>query len=178
MSDRSKTISRLKKNRGSRAAYIKAKLSVLIPAQLRALRMKSFAPRQEDLAKAAEMKQSRISAMEKPGAVNYNLETLIRMASTFKVGLKVEFVSLSEMLRWENQFEQDSFSVVTIDNDLGFSEADQEAGRDFITTGVIGPKYYQDFVGASPAVENEGSTGISLMPSSPSAGALEFVQVR
>jgi len=121
VSDRSKTISRLRQNRASRAAYIKAKLCVLIPAQLRALRLRSETPRQEDLAKTAEMKQSRISAMEKAGAVNYNLETLVRMASALKVGLMVKFVSFSEMLRWENEFSQDAFCVVQLDEDAEFT---------------------------------------------------------
>src|SRR5205807_6330213 len=111
---------RLRKSRGSRAAYTKGKLSVLIPAQLRALRLKSETPKQEDLARAADMKQSRISAMEKPGAVNFNLETLVRMASALRVGLIVQFVSFSEMLRWENNFSQDHFDVVRIDDDAEF----------------------------------------------------------
>ena len=121
MSDRLKTVSRLKASAASRGAYIKAKLSVLIPAQLKALRLKSETPRQEDLAKAAGMKQSRISAMETPGAVNYNLETLVRMASTLKVGMIVKFVSFGEMLKWENDFSQDSFRPVTIEDDPEFT---------------------------------------------------------
>ncbi len=120
MSERSKLISRLLKNRASREAYIGAKLKVLIPSQIRALRLKSQAPRQEDLASAVEMKQSRISAMETPGAVNFNLETLVRLASAFKVGLVVKFVPFSEMLGWENEFSQDAFNVVPIDQDTEF----------------------------------------------------------
>jgi hypothetical protein len=66
------------------------------------------------------MKQSRISAMETPGAVNFNLETLVRIASTLKVGLVVRFVPFSEMLRWENGFNQDQFDVVILENDTEF----------------------------------------------------------
>lgn len=120
MSDRSRTISKLKESAASRAAYIKGKLSVLIAAQLRALRLGSDTPKQEDLALAANMKQSRISAMETPGAVNFNLETLVRMAATLKVALVVKFVSFGEMLRWENEFTQDTFSPVTIEHDPEF----------------------------------------------------------
>jgi transcriptional regulator with XRE-family HTH domain len=120
MSERSKAISRLLKSRDSREAYIGAKLKVLIPSQIRGLRLKSQTPRQEDLAKAAEMKQSRISAMETPGAVNFNLETLVRIAATLRVALIVKFVPFSEMLRWENEFNQDAFSPATIDSDPEF----------------------------------------------------------
>ena len=120
MIDRSERISRLKKSRAARAAYIKGKLNVLIPAQIRALRLKSETPRQEDLAQQAGMLQSRISAIETPGAVNFNLETLVRLASTLKVGLVVQFVPFSKMLRWENGFNQDQFNVVTLENDAEF----------------------------------------------------------
>ncbi len=126
MSGRAKMVSKLKTERVSRAAYMKGKLSVLIPAQIRALRLKSETPRQEDLAREAEMKQSRISTMENPGAVNFNLETLIRLASALKVGLVVKFVSFSDMLRWENECSQDAFNVVTIDDDFAFQEAARE----------------------------------------------------
>lgn len=120
MNERSKKIFKLKESDASRIAYIKAKLSVLIPSQIKALRRKSGMTRQEDLANAANMLQSRISAMEKPGAVNFNLETLVRLASAFKVGMIVKFVPFSEMLRWENQFRQDNFNVTTIDEDSEF----------------------------------------------------------
>jgi transcriptional regulator with XRE-family HTH domain len=124
MSERSEIISKLLKNRTSREAYIGAKLKVLIPSQIRALRLKSPTPRQEDLAKAADMKQSRISAMETPGAVNFNLETLVRLASALRVGLLVKFASFSEMLQWENDFTQDQFDVVTLDRDESFQRGE------------------------------------------------------
>src|SRR5208282_32327 len=68
----------------------------------------------------ADMKQSRISTMERPGATQFNVETLIRLASAFKLGLKVEFVSFSGLLRWENEFNSDSFNPLTIENDIDF----------------------------------------------------------
>jgi hypothetical protein len=77
-------------------------------------------PRQADLASAADMKQSRISMMETPGAANMTLDTLGSIAAALKVGLKVEFVPFSEMLAWENGFSQDKFDVVKIDSDIAF----------------------------------------------------------
>ena len=41
---------------------------------------------QEKLGNEADMKQARISAMEKPGEVAFTLETLIRLAFAFRVG--------------------------------------------------------------------------------------------
>jgi transcriptional regulator with XRE-family HTH domain len=68
-------------------------------------------PRQKDLAREADMHQSRISMFETPGMANVTLETLARLAATFKTGLVVKFVPFHEMLRWENGFSQDVFDV-------------------------------------------------------------------
>jgi transcriptional regulator with XRE-family HTH domain len=119
MSERSNLISRLRTNRDSRAAYIRAKLDVLIPSQLRALRLRQSMT-QAVLADEAGMKQSRISAMETPGKTNFNLETLVSLAATFKVGLIVNFVPFSRMLRWENEYSQDAFDATGIDEDIEF----------------------------------------------------------
>jgi transcriptional regulator with XRE-family HTH domain len=109
----------LQSNFKTRTAYIQAKVGTLVPSQIRALRIKSETPRQPDLAKAAEMHQSRISMLETAGS-NPTLGTLSAIAAALKVGLKVEFVPLSEMLAWENEFSQDDFTVVTIDDDAEF----------------------------------------------------------
>jgi transcriptional regulator with XRE-family HTH domain len=77
-------------------------------------------PRQHDLAVAADMQQSRISMFETPGAANLTLETLAKLAAAFKVGLIVDFVPFSEMLRWENGYSQDAFDVTRIDDDTAF----------------------------------------------------------
>ncbi len=120
MSERLERISRLLSSGASRASYIRAKLNVLISSQIRALRLKRENMTQKQLATLAEMAQPRISAMERPGATKFNVETLVRLASALKVGLKVEFVPFSEMLAWENNFSQDQFDAVTIDNDRQF----------------------------------------------------------
>ncbi len=66
------------------------------------------------------MAQPRISAMERPGETALNVETLVRLASAFKVGLKIEFVEFSEMLAWENNYSQDEFDVLPLDEDRAF----------------------------------------------------------
>jgi hypothetical protein len=101
MNERSQLISRLQVDAKYRAAYIRSKLDILIPSQIRALRGEST---QKELGIAVDMKQSHISAMETPGSVNFNLEALVRLASVFKLGMMVKFVPFSEMLAWENSY--------------------------------------------------------------------------
>lgn len=129
MNERSRAISRLLSNLDARASYIKAKLGVLVPSQIKALRIRSNMTRQSDLARMAKMHQSRISMFETPGAANLTLDTLSRLAAAFKVGLVVEFVPFSEMLGWENGFSQDSFDVVRIDRDKDFIRGTSRIAR-------------------------------------------------
>jgi transcriptional regulator with XRE-family HTH domain len=120
MNDRSNKVFELLNDFDARRSYIKATLGILVPSSIRALRLKSDMPRQSDLAAEARMQQSRISMFETPGEANVTLETLARLAAAFKVGLKVEFVSFNDMLRWENNYSQDTFDVTRIDEDVDF----------------------------------------------------------
>ena len=120
MHERSKRISRLKADRQSRQSYVFSKIAVLVPSQIKALRLTSSTPTQKELAAEAETHQSRLSALEKPGAANVTLETLAWIASIHKVGLLIKFVSHSEMLRWENNYSQDAFTVTRLDADEDF----------------------------------------------------------
>lgn len=75
---------------------------------------------QKQLAQLAKMAQPRISKMERPGEESFNIDTLIRLAAAFKLGLKVEFVPFSKMLAWENSYSQDVFDPAPIDQDIAF----------------------------------------------------------
>jgi transcriptional regulator with XRE-family HTH domain len=75
---------------------------------------------QKQLAALADMAQPRISAMERPGETTFNIDTLVRLAAAFDVGLRVEFVPFSEMLDWENGFSQDAFNPTPIKRDSRF----------------------------------------------------------
>ena len=102
------------------------------------------------------MKQSRISAMETPGKTNFNLETLVSLAATFRVGLVVKFVPFSGMLKWENEFSQDAFTVTQIDDDAQFLHPETSAkqfdlGR---VIAIAGPK-----IGAIRQVGNDIESG-------------------
>jgi transcriptional regulator with XRE-family HTH domain len=138
MSERSTLISKLLRERDYRANYIRAKLDVLVPSQLRALRLKRDLT-QPILADQAGMKQSRISAMETPGRTNFNLETLVRMAATLNVGLMVKFVPFSEMLKWENNYSQDVFDVTPLEKDSDFTNPGQVEQMLAVRTGMQTP---------------------------------------
>lgn len=137
MSERSSRISRLIGDRESRIGYIRAKLAVLIPAQIKALRLKSGMPRQIDLAREADMHQSRISAFETPGSANFTLETLARLAGTFGTGLLVKFVPFTEMLEWENRFSQDTFDVTRLEDDTDFIRPREPVSETILSTGIV-----------------------------------------
>jgi transcriptional regulator with XRE-family HTH domain len=119
MSERSDWIVKLDNNADSFGAYVRGKLDVLVPAQIHSLRL-NRKMKQKELARVIGMKQSRISAMETPGAVNFNLETLVRVAAGMKLGLKVEFVPLSGMLTWEHTFDPQIFNPAPILEDINF----------------------------------------------------------
>ncbi|HME57980.1 MAG TPA: helix-turn-helix transcriptional regulator [Terracidiphilus sp.] len=127
VNERSGRISRLLSNQKSRTAYIKAKLAVLVPAQIRALRLKSTNPPmpfQRDLARESEIKQqSRISMLETPGAANITLETLAKIAAGLRVGVIIKFVPFSDMLRWENSFSPED-DVIRLERDYKFLTPD------------------------------------------------------
>lgn len=93
-----------------RHGLINAQIEIDLPLEIRALR-KQRGWTQPELAKRAEMKQPRISAMEKPGGANFNLETLKRLAEAFDVALIVQFAPFSELLDWSDRFTPDSFAV-------------------------------------------------------------------
>jgi len=119
MNARSKKISKLISDPKFRVSYMRAKLNINVPSQIRALRLRRQLT-QTALAGEAGMKQPRISAMERPGETNFNLDTLTRLAAAYKVGLIVKFAPFSEVLDWENGFSQDTFDVVEIDEDDDF----------------------------------------------------------
>ena len=111
-------ISRLLNSQQSRTAFIKAKLFVLVPAQIRALRLKSVnppMPHQRDLARESKLHQSRISMFETPGAANMTIETIAKIAAALRVGVVIQFVPMREMVEWENAFSIAGFEVERLD---------------------------------------------------------------
>jgi len=85
---------------------------------------------------------------ETPGAANMTIETLSRIAAAFKVGLEVRFVPMSEMLRWENQYSQDTFTVVPLDNDYEFIDPDAAWREESYTRNAGGASQVGDQIGS------------------------------
>jgi transcriptional regulator with XRE-family HTH domain len=128
MSLKTKTINRLIASSDDRESFLRAKLNQLLPSQIKALRLRREWT-QLQLAAKADMKQARISAVEKPGEVAFTLDTLIRLASAFKVGLQMRFVPLSQMLDWEKQYSQDRFNIKAIEDDLALKSDEPPAAK-------------------------------------------------
>lgn len=127
MSERSERISKLLRSQAARTAYIKAKLAVLVPAQIKTLRTKSVdppMPYQRDLARESELHQSRISMFETPGAANMTIETIAKIAAALRVGVVIKFVPFSDMVRWESSFSPDIFHVKRLSEDEAFISAE------------------------------------------------------
>lgn len=104
-------------DRKQRSAYVKAQIRIGLPFQIRALR-KQKGWSQSQLAEAAEMRQPRISAIEKPGKGKLNIETLERIAGAFDVGLEVRFVSFGDLIRQSEQFDPDHFEIPGFEEEL------------------------------------------------------------
>lgn len=85
-------------------------------------------PFQRDLAREAELHQSRISMFETPGMSNMTLETLAKVGAGLRCGVIVRFVPFSEMLAWENSFSPEEFDVLRLNEDVSFTSPETEAG--------------------------------------------------
>ena len=121
---RSNTLSKIAgklRNPAYRKAFIASQINIGIPFQIRAL-MKARGWTQEKLAEQTGMLQPRISALLKPGKVRPNIETLRRIAEAFDCALLVRFAPFSELARWSESFDPESFNVPAFDEDGGFSE--------------------------------------------------------
>ena len=134
MSERSERISKLLEDPAFHVAYLLSKLTVNIASQTRALRRRRKMT-QKDLESATGMRQSRISAIETPGATNPSIDTLARLAAAYKVGMIVKYAPMSEVVRWENRFNQDNFDVVELEEDEEFLNPSHQE----VETGSTGP---------------------------------------
>lgn len=104
------------RNKAYRDGYTEAQLSIEVPFQIRALR-KARGWTQAQLSKRCGIPQTRISHIEQPGRDPLSLRTLYRLASAFDVGLLVQFVSFSELVRREAEFHPETFRVVSFKED-------------------------------------------------------------
>jgi len=105
------------KQKEYRDAYAAAQIRIVLPFHIRALRMQRGWSQME-LARRAGMAQPRIAEIEKPGARRLNIETLLRIAIAFDVGLQVRFMPFSELVEWAESFSPDASSITSFDNEI------------------------------------------------------------
>lgn len=79
------------------------------------------------MAERAGMKQSRISAIEKPGGPRLNIDTLCRLANAFDVGLDIRFVPFGELVLKSDHFNPDTFSVRSFEEEVKEAQAEPPA---------------------------------------------------
>lgn len=104
------------RTKGYRDGYTEAQLSIEVPFQIRALR-KARGWTQKQLAERCGIPQARISHIEQPGRNPLSLRTLYRLSSAFDVGLLVQFVPFSELVRREASFDPETFCVPSFKDD-------------------------------------------------------------
>jgi transcriptional regulator with XRE-family HTH domain len=105
-----------------RKAFVASQINVGIPFQIRALLRSRPGWTQTTLAEKAEMRQPSISGLLTPGKTRPNIETLRRIAEAFDCGLLVRFAPFSELARWSESFDPDSFNVPSFADDIGLIE--------------------------------------------------------
>jgi transcriptional regulator with XRE-family HTH domain len=100
-----------------RDAFSASLARVAVPMQIRALR-KQHGWNQDDLAKVLGAKQPWVSALETPGGNIPNLNTLLKVAAAFDVGLLVWFAPFSELVTRDHRFSPDDFVVPSYGEDV------------------------------------------------------------
>src|SRR2546428_8531750 len=100
-----------------RRAFVASQINIGIPFQIGAL-IKARGWKQEEVARRTGMLQPRISAMLRPGKVRPNIETLRRIAEAFDCGLLIRFVPFSELIKWAESFNPETFDVKGFDNEI------------------------------------------------------------
>ncbi len=100
-----------------RDAFVASQIRIGLPMQCRALR-ESRQLTQPQMAESAGMSQPRISEIERPGERKLNIETLLRLASAFDVGLQIRFVPFSKLVADEDSVDLDDFSVLPFEEDM------------------------------------------------------------
>ena len=127
-------MTKLKKSKELREAFVSSQIEVGIPFQIRALRTQRGMD-QKALAKSTGMAQPRISAIESPGYGSFTLDTLKRVAAAFDVALIVRFASFSELVRLSDDFSPDDFVVACFEDDQlnAFSTSGRDTALQLIT---------------------------------------------
>jgi HTH-type transcriptional regulator / antitoxin HipB len=106
-----------------RHAFVESNLATTIAAQIETMR-NDRGWTQTQLADAAGMKQSRISALEDPSNQTApNIKTLLRIAKANDVALVCQFVPFSRLAGWATGASGETFSVPSFkDDSIGLAQ--------------------------------------------------------
>lgn len=103
-------------NKEYREGYVEGQFDIEIPFQIRALR-RARGWTQEDLAKYSGILESQIAELEDPNCGPPSVQILHKLCAAFDVGLLVQFVSFSELVRRESEFDPETFNVASFSDD-------------------------------------------------------------
>lgn len=149
-----------------RKAFVASQINIGIPFQIRGLLKSRPGWTQATLAERAGMLQPRISGLMTPGKVRPNIETLRRIAEAFDCGLVVRFAPFSELARWSEEFNPETFNVPSFGDDSGFSDQTEPAEEKVsseVSNGLVQAAYAK--AGKIPLSEGTlflGSSGVAL----------------
>ena len=99
-----------------REGYVEGQFDIEVPFQIRALR-RARGWTQADLAKNSGIPESQIAELEDPDSAPPSVQILHKLCAAFDVGLLVQFVSFSELVRRESEFDPETFNVVSFSDD-------------------------------------------------------------
>ena len=166
MSTRTQKIALLMK-KSHRDSYLANEIGATLPGQIRALReRRGWSP--ADLADRARLSEMGLRALETPGADQFTVETLRRIASAFDVALSIRFVTFGEFVDWSDRFNPDQFGVPDFNEEVAIYAG--ILGRAEAGTGGLGARgqsadRYSDsrtitgqhrvYTGGAPAVEGK-----------------------
>ena len=119
------------RNKEYRNGYVASQIRIGIPFQIRALRNQRGL-NQEEFASLVGMSQPRVSELERPGERRPNIETLLRIAEAYDIGLQVRFVPFSELVEWAESFNPDDFSVPSFEEEISKREKTKQGTTDQI----------------------------------------------
>lgn len=103
-------------NKEYREGYVEGQFDIEVPFQIRALR-KARGWTQAELTKYSGIPESQIAELEDPDSDPPSVQILHKLCAAFDVGLLVQFVSFSELVRRESEFDPETFNVVSFSDD-------------------------------------------------------------
>ena len=106
-------------NEEFRRQFVSAQVRRFVSGQIRDLREIDFRRwTQKELGmRAGGMKPNAISRLENPAYGDYSVNTLLRLADAFDLGLIVRFAAISEIVEWNQGISQWSYTPPSFSND-------------------------------------------------------------